>query len=145
VTQRFLQWISQCLLHVVLTSFVQVLHSTPLKWSKDHIWVSHMSSLYQYPFTRNLHILESLTHCTVDYNQNRNKDGSRNAHNSTTQQEHAHNKKGRAHESTRQSYNSRTRPNLSLTSQQRGAKIQSCSVLKGCFGSAPWRLGGFLL
>jgi hypothetical protein len=29
--QRFLLWFGQCLLHVVVTSFGQGLHSTPLK------------------------------------------------------------------------------------------------------------------
>jgi hypothetical protein len=43
----FIPWFGQCLLHVVVTSFGQGLHSTPLKWSKDQTWVPRFSSLYQ--------------------------------------------------------------------------------------------------
>jgi hypothetical protein len=53
-------------------------------------WVPQISSLYQNPVVRNLHKLESLTSYTIDYKQNWSKDGSRNAHKSTTQQQHAH-------------------------------------------------------
>jgi hypothetical protein len=57
-----------------------------------------MSSLYYYDFVTNLYKLESLTPYTLDYNQNRSKDESRNAHKSTTQQQHTQTKE-RAHES----------------------------------------------
>jgi hypothetical protein len=50
---------------------------------------------------KNLHKLESLTPYIDDYNQNRSKDVSRNAHKSTTQQQYAHKQKERAHESKR--------------------------------------------
>jgi hypothetical protein len=43
----FIPWFGQCLLHVVVTSFGQGLHSTPLKWSKDQTWVPRFSSLSQ--------------------------------------------------------------------------------------------------
>jgi hypothetical protein len=43
----FILWFGQCLLHVVVTSFGQGLHSTPLKWSKDQTWVPRFSSLSQ--------------------------------------------------------------------------------------------------
>jgi hypothetical protein len=66
----FIPWFGQCLLHVVVTSFDQGLHSTPLKWSKDQTWVPQFSSLYQvFPFVRNIHKLEYLTPYTIDPNQ----------------------------------------------------------------------------
>jgi hypothetical protein len=47
--------------HVVVTSFGQGLHSIPLKWSNDQLWVPQLSSLVIFlPFARNLHILEPL-------------------------------------------------------------------------------------
>jgi hypothetical protein len=120
--QWFLPWFGQCLLHIVVTSFGQGLHSTPLKWSKDQTWVPQMSSLYQYPFVRNLHKLKPLTPYKNDYNKKQSRDGRRNIHKSTMQQQHAHKQKERAHESKQQSYSSRMCPNLSLTNQQCGRK-----------------------
>jgi hypothetical protein len=47
--------------HVVVTSFGQGLHSIPIKWSNDQLWVPRLSSLAIFlPFARNLHILEHL-------------------------------------------------------------------------------------
>jgi hypothetical protein len=43
----FIPWFGQCLLHVVVTSFGQGLHSIPLKWSKDQTWVPRLSSFSQ--------------------------------------------------------------------------------------------------
>ena len=43
----FIPWFGQCLLHVVVTSFGQGLHSIPLKWSKDQTWVPLFSSFSQ--------------------------------------------------------------------------------------------------
>jgi hypothetical protein len=43
----FILWFGQCILHVVVTSFGQGLHSIPLKWSKDQTWVPQFSSLSQ--------------------------------------------------------------------------------------------------
>jgi hypothetical protein len=100
VTQRFLPWFGQCLLHVVVTSFAQGLHSTLLKWSKDQTWVPHISSLYQNHVVRNLHKLYSLTPYTIDYNRNQSKDGSRNVHKNTTQQQHTYKWKESAQNTT---------------------------------------------
>jgi hypothetical protein len=38
-TLIFIPWFGQCLLHVVVSSFGQGLHSIPLKWSNDRLWV----------------------------------------------------------------------------------------------------------
>jgi hypothetical protein len=43
----FIPWFGRWLLHVVLTSFGQGLHSIPLKWSKDQTWVPRLSSFSQ--------------------------------------------------------------------------------------------------
>jgi hypothetical protein len=43
----FISWFSQCLVHVVVTSFGLGLHSIPLKWSKDQTWVPQFSSFSQ--------------------------------------------------------------------------------------------------
>jgi hypothetical protein len=94
-----------------------------------------LPSLYQYPVVRNLHKLESLTPYTNDYNPIRSKERSGDTHNSTTQQQHAHKQK-RVHKSKR-SHISKTRPNLSLTNQQRGCRGSELwcaqSMLGYCF------------
>jgi hypothetical protein len=81
---------------------------------------AQLSSLCQYPFVRNLHKLESLTPYTNDHNQIRSKEGSRNAHKSTTAATPHTQAKKRAQESKRQSHSSRTRSNLYLTNKKRG-------------------------
>jgi hypothetical protein len=43
----FIPWFGQFLLHVVVTSFSQGLHSVPLKWSKDQTWVPWLSCFSQ--------------------------------------------------------------------------------------------------
>jgi hypothetical protein len=52
---------SNAYFYIVVTSFGQGLHSIPLKWSNDQLWVPQVSSLVIFlPFARNLHRLEPL-------------------------------------------------------------------------------------
>jgi hypothetical protein len=92
-------------------------HSTTLKWSKYQTWVLQLSSLYQYPVARNLHKLESLTPYTNDYNQIQSKEGSIDAHRSTTQQQHTHkHKRERTNQNDR--VTAQERAQISLTNQK---------------------------
>jgi hypothetical protein len=89
-TRRFFPCFDQSLLHVMVTSFGQGLHSTPLKWSKDQTWVQWCSSLYQsrlWGISTNL----SLSRLTQVINSKIGVRGSKNTHTrAQSQQQHTH-------------------------------------------------------
>jgi hypothetical protein len=103
----FIPWFGQCLLHVMVTSFSQGLHSTPLKWSKDQTWVPQFSSLYQVFPLWGILTSWSLSHLAQLISIKHKNKGSRNTHkrqnhsNTHTQVER------RAQETTQQSCNSK--------------------------------------
>jgi hypothetical protein len=100
-----------------------------------------LSSLYQYPFVRNLHRLESLKPYTNDYNQIQIKERSRYAHKSTMQQQHAHKQR---RERTNQNERVTTQERAQISLQQIksvDAELWSCSVLKVCLGNSSICLG----
>jgi hypothetical protein len=89
-TRWFYPCFGQSLLHIVVTSFGQGLHSTPLKLFKYQTWVLQLSSLYQFLVVRNLHELDSLTPYTNVYNQNRVRMGVETHTRTQSLQQHAH-------------------------------------------------------
>jgi hypothetical protein len=60
-TMIFIPWFGQCLLHVVVTSFGKGLHSIPLKWSNDQLWVPLFSSLAVFSCLREISTSWSLS------------------------------------------------------------------------------------
>jgi hypothetical protein len=112
----FIPWSSQCLLRVVMTSFGQGLHSTPLKCSKDQTWVPHFLPYIKFSLVRNLHKLESLTRYTIDLNQSTRVRGSTNTHRKPNRSNTRTRVKKRAQLAQR-SYNSKAWSNLYLAKQ----------------------------
>jgi hypothetical protein len=83
----FIPWFGQCLLHVVVTSFGQGLHSTPLMWSKDQTCVPKFSSLSQVFPLWGISTIWSLTPLH-DWSQvnHKSKGGNRTTHETNLQQ-----------------------------------------------------------
>jgi hypothetical protein len=104
----FIPWFGQCLLHIVVTSFGQGLHSTPLKWSKDQTWVPQFSSLYQVFFLCEESPQVGVSHTIHNWSlSNTRVRGRRNTHNKPNHNNTRTQVEKRAQETTQQSYSSK--------------------------------------
>jgi hypothetical protein len=107
-TVFFITWFGQCLLHVVVTSFGQGLHSIPLKWSNDQLWVPQFSSLAVFSCLRAISTSWSLSPLQCwSHEKHKSKGGKTTCTRLETQQTHAH-KPRREHKTRRREFTTQT-------------------------------------
>jgi hypothetical protein len=103
-TVIFIPWFGQCLLHVVVTSFGQGLHSIPLKWSNDQLWVPRFSSLAVFSRLQGISTSWSLSPLQCwSHEKHKSKGGKATHTRLETQQTHAH-KTIREHKTRRREF-----------------------------------------
>jgi hypothetical protein len=113
---NFISWFGQCQLHVVVTSFGQGLHSTPLKWSKDQTWVPQFSSLYEIPLW-GISTGWSLSRLTQEWG------GTRNIHTNLSNSNNTHTSEERSAWNNTAESQLKTCSNLYLMKQQHGREV----------------------
>jgi hypothetical protein len=134
----FIPWFGQCLLHVVLTSFSQGLHSIPLKWFEDQTWVPQFSSFSQVFLLWGISTSWSISP-VQNWSQlnHKSKGGNRNTHTRTKVAATTRTQvKKWAHDTMQRSYSSKKCSNLyhnEMNACLRSLGIAGCSIDVLCY------------